>query len=193
MKSRRIMALCLTVCMSIFVFAGCESKGKRADFSGINTVCELATLRCYYHNVAKGETEASGMFKFLGVGYKKIWIEYSGIVEIGIDVSKVTISDPDKNGVVQVTIPDAKVLNVRPDEKSISKPLVDTGFLTKITKEEEIAALAAAQEDMEETAKSNTSLLLQAKERAKKTIEGYIKNVGQQIGKDYTVEWKDIE
>ena len=43
---------------------------KKADFSGINSVCELTTLKCYYHNVAKAETEASGVFKGFGIGYK---------------------------------------------------------------------------------------------------------------------------
>jgi hypothetical protein len=46
---------------------------------------------------------------------------------------------------------------------------------------------------MEETAKENGNLLNQAKERAKSLIEGYVKNVGEQIGKEYTVEWVDAK
>lgn len=124
---------------------------------------------------------------------KKIWTEYSGIVELGIDVNKVSISKPDDKGVVKVTIPDAEILNVDLDEDSMSEPLTDTGFMTKITKEEETAALAEAQNDMEETAQENTALLAQAKERAKNLIEGYVKNIGEQIGEAYTVEWADAE
>lgn len=133
------------------------------------------------------------MFKKLGIGYKKIWTEYSGIVELGIDVNKVSISKPDDKGVVKVTIPDAEILNVDLDEDSMSEPLTDTGFMTKITKEEETAALAEAQNNMEETAQENTTLLAQAKERAKNIIEGYVKNVGEQIGEEYTVEWVEAE
>lgn len=143
--------------------------------------------------MAKAETEASGLFKKLGTGYKKIWTEYSGIVELGIDVNKVSISKPDDKGVVKVTIPDAEILNVDLDEDSMSEPLTDTGFMTKITKEEETAALAEAQNNMEETAQENTALLAQAKERAKNLIEGYVKNVGEQIGEEYTVEWVEAE
>ena len=100
-------------------------------------MCELATLKCYYHNVAKAETEASGIFaKWLKTGYKKIWTEYSGIIEYGIDISQVTVSEPDKNGVVTVTMPDAQVLNVDVDEDSLGTPLTDTGFLTSVTTEE---------------------------------------------------------
>lgn len=179
------VVLCLT---------GCGKETQTADFSGVTSVCELATLKCYYHNVAKAETEASGIFaKWLKTGYKKIWTEYSGIIEYGIDISQVTVSEPDKNGVVTVTIPDAQVLNVDVDEDSLGTPLTDTGFLTSVTTEEKTTTLAGAQEAMEQQAKENTEMLSQAKARAKTLIEEYIKNVGESIGEEYTVEWKDAE
>lgn len=193
MKRKKI--LCLLV-ISMLCLTGCADKKeekKETDFSAIQSVCELATLKCYYHNVAKSETEASGLFKWLGTGYKKIWTEYSGIVELGVDVSKVSVSKPSKDGVVKVTIPDAEILSVDLDEDSMGEPLTDTGFMTKITKEEETEALAEAQNHMEETANENGNLLNQAKERAKSLIEGYVKNVGEQIGKEYTVEWVDAK
>ncbi len=179
------VVLCLT---------GCGKETQTADFSGVTSVCELATLKCYYHNVAKAETEASGIFaKWLKTGYKKIWTEYSGIIEYGIDISQVTVSEPDKNGVVTVTMPDAQVLNVDVDEESLGTPLTDTGFLTSGTTEEKTTTLAGAQEAMEQQAKENTEMLSQAKARAKTLIEEYIKNVGESIGEEYTVEWKDAE
>ncbi|MFQ6845788.1 MAG: DUF4230 domain-containing protein [Oliverpabstia sp.] len=179
------VVLCLT---------GCGKEIQTADFSGVTSVCELATLKCYYHNVAKAETEASGIFaKWLKTGYKKIWTEYSGIIEYGIDISQVTVSEPDKNGVVTVTMPDAQVLNVDVDEDSLGTPLTDTGFLTSVTTEEKTTTLAGAQEAMEQQAKENTEMLSQAKARAKTLIEEYIKNVGESIGEEYTVEWKDAE
>lgn len=55
------------------------------------------------------------------------------------------------------------------------------------------AALAKAQENMRKTAQENDALLMQAKERAKNLIEGYIKNIGEQIGREYTVEWTDAK
>ena len=179
------VVLCLT---------GCGKETQTADFSGVTSVSELATLKCYYHNVAKAETEASGIFaKWLKTGYKKIWTEYSGIIEYGIDISQVTVSEPDKNGVVTVTMPDAQVLNVDVDEDSLGTPLTDTGFLTSVTTEEKTTTLAGAQEAMEQQAKENTEMLSQAKARAKTLIEEYIKNVGESIGEEYTVEWKDAE
>ena len=178
----------------VFCLTGCGKEIQTADFSGVTSVCELATLKCYYHNVAKAETEASGIFaKWLKTGYKKIWTEYSGIIEYGIDISQVTVSEPDKNCVVTVTMPDAQVLNVDVDEESLGTPLTDTGFLTSVTTEEKTTTLAGAQEAMEQQAKENTEMLSQAKARAKTLIEKYIKNVGESIGEEYTVEWKDAE
>lgn len=195
-KMKRKKIVCLLV-ISMLCIGGCGDKNQKkeeeADFSAISSVCELATLKCYYHNVAKSETEASGLFKWLGKGYKKIWTEYSGIVELGIDVSKVSVEKPTADGVVKVTIPDAEILSVDLDEDSMGEPLTDTGFMTEITKEEETEALAEAQNHMEETANENGNLLNQAKERAKSLIEGYVKNVGEQIGKEYTVEWVEAE
>ena len=194
-KMKRKKIVCLLV-ISMLCIGGCGDKNQKkeeeADFSAISSVCELATLKCYYHNVAKSETEASGLYKWLGKGYKKIWTEYSGIVELGIDVSKVSVKKPTADGVVKVTIPDAEILSVDLDEDSMSEPLTDTGFMTEITKEEETEALAEAQNHMEETANENGNLLNQAKERAKSLIEGYVKNVGEQIGKEYTVEWVEF-
>lgn len=138
-KTNRGIRMLAVLAASGVCLTGCAEKKKEADFSGINSVCELATLKCYYHNVAKGETKASGLLKWFGTGYKKIWTEYSGIVELGIDVNKVSVSSPGADGVVKITIPDAEILNVDLDEDSMGEPLTDTGFLTEITKEEETA------------------------------------------------------
>ena len=73
----------------------------------------------------------------------------------------------------------------------MQEPLTETGLFTEITKEEETAALAEAQDDMKKTAQENEALLSQAKERAKNLIEGYVKNVGDQVGKEYSVIWID--
>lgn len=180
------VAFALVLALGIFGLSGCSAQEeKSADFSGVQSVAELATLKCYYHNVAKAEEEGN----FLNWGYKKVWTEYDGIVEVGVDVSQVTIGEPDSDGKVQVHVPDAQVLDVNVDKDSITAPLVDAGFLTNVTTEEKTAAFAQAQKTMEEAAMQNSAILSQSRERAKQVIEGYVKNVGAEMGKDYTVEW----
>ncbi|HBM47112.1 MAG TPA: hypothetical protein DD387_04725 [Lachnoclostridium sp.] len=185
-----IFAVTMVICCT-----GCSGKQTKKivspDFSSISSVCQLATLKCYYHNVAKAETEASGFFKWLGVGYKKMWLEYDGTVDLGIDASKVKVGEPDTDGKIRIMIPDAQVMSSDVVIESMGQPLIDTGFMTKVTKEEETEALAKAQSDMVESAKNDEAMLKQAKERAQNLIEGYIKNVGELIGEEYTVIWEN--
>ena len=47
---------------------------------------------------------------------------------MGIDVNKVSISKPDADGVVKITIPDAEMLDVDLDEESMSEPLTDAFY-----------------------------------------------------------------
>ena len=191
---KKIKIIVFNMLLCTLCFSGCGKEKEVADFSGITSVCELATLKCYYHNVAKTETKASGIFgKWLKTGYKKIWTEYDGIIEYGVDINKVTVSEPSKNGVVTITIPDAQVLSVDVDEDSISTPLTDKGFLTSTSTEEKVETLNKAQSDMEEKAEKDNETLMRAKERAKTLLEEYIKNIGESIGEEYTVEWKDAE
>lgn len=162
-----------------------ESK-KKADFSGITKICELATLRCFYHNTTELRQDATGLFNY---GYKKLWMEYTGVIEVGIDADQVKVQKPDENNVVKVSVPEAKVLNVTADTASMSQPITDTGIFTKITTEDQDEAFSQAQEDMEKEAKEDQSILARGQDNAKKLIEEYIVNVGRQIGETYTVEW----
>ena len=161
--------------------------------SSIRRICKLATLKCYYHNV----TEWSNPGDFFNAG-KKLWMEYDGIVDAGIDGSKVKISDPDQDGVVTVTIPKATILKKDLDEKSIyeinsNSPL--WGFVPiygSISTEERKEALAAAQNDMEASATHNETILDEAQERAEKIIKNNIEKIGEAAGKQYTVKFIPI-
>lgn len=79
-------------------FTKSQKENEIVDFSGVNKICELSTLRCYYHNVAELRKEPDGIFKYglFNYGFKKLWIEYTGIVEVGIDVDQVQVYEPDE-------------------------------------------------------------------------------------------------
>ena len=124
-------------------------------------------------------------------GYKKMWIEYDGIVTVGIDFEKVQIEKPDVNSTVRIYVPDAQVFDVDADEDSMSDPFTKTGKFTKITVEEKADAFSAAQATMRTNAESDNNILTQAKNNAKELIKQYVINVGKQIGKEYKVEWID--
>lgn len=180
---KALLAIILVVFM-LFV-AGCSPTVKDRGFTQLKAICELASLKGYYHNVAEMEY---GGFIF-GIGFKKIWIEYGGIVKVGIDANKVSITNPDSNGLVRVTIPNVEILSMDFDENSLKEyaesNLPFNGFSTA----EKMKALTIAQEDMYQSASTNRSLMMQGQERAKKVIKQYIEKVGEAIGKQYTVEW----
>lgn len=143
---RAIAALCVATLACSAVGCGEEKKEAIPTFSNATYIAQMATLKCYYHNTAKLSHEGSWFFNN---GYKRMWMEYSGIVKYGIDADKVTIS-PDANGHrVIITVPPAHVLD-DPDvnEKSFSKPLVSTGFATSITAEEKTEMFDKAQQSM---------------------------------------------
>ena len=192
MKNTKFTCVILITLLSINCLFGCGSQKQKPDFSSIKSVCELSTLKCYYHNVATYEKNAHGLLKVFGSGYKKIWIEYSGIVNLGIDINKVDISEPDTNNVITIKIPDAEVQSTSLDKSTLSEPLTDKGVFNKITTEEKTEALSSAQQNMKETAQKDTSLLAQAKEHAKLILQGYINNLGEEFNEEYTIKWVDV-
>lgn len=155
--------------------------------SEIKSIGELATLKAYYHNVAEYNQDSAGVFKYglFQYGYKKCWIEYDGIVQMGVDANQIQVQQPDENNVVQIYMPEAQVLSVDADENSISDPITEAGKFTKITLEEKNQAYANAQTEMEEDAKKDTRLLNKAQSNAKKMIENYVKKIDE----NYEVKW----
>ncbi len=186
--NRKITKFTILLILCTIIASGCTSKNNAKEFIHLKKISELATLKTYYHNVA--DMEHPGFF--LGIGFKKIWVEYSGIVKIGIDPIKISISNPDEQGKVKVTIPKAKVLSIDFDENSIKEfsesNIPFNGFSTL----EKLEALSDAQDDMKSKVSNDMNLLMQGQDRAKEVIEKYIQSVGNSIGKTYTVEWIEL-
>lgn len=174
---------------------GCDrikvKESVQAEFSAVNRICELATLRCYYHDVAEYEEHPEDrlLHNIFQYGYKKFWIEYDGIIEVGVDVSKVKVNEPDKNGVVKIYVPKAEILNIQADLESMGDWISETGMFTKITIAEKSEAFSKAQETMRINAQKDNNILLQAQENAKELLRQYVINVGKDLGEEYTVEW----
>ena len=84
-KLKKFVVLCLAV---IMLFTACGKKGeevtKELSITQMQTICELATLKCYYHNVAKLTKEKEVLWWDTSA---ELWIEYSGIVKLGVDIA----------------------------------------------------------------------------------------------------------
>lgn len=195
-KTRVTLLACAATIVSTALL-GCsvlqqEKQDEVPDFSAAQHICELSTLDVYYHNVARAKQDASGPFGwFFNNGYKRMWFEYSGIVEFGIDFTKVSISKPSDSNTVTISLPQAEITDVKIDEDTITEPVIETGFMTSFSTEEKTEALRNAQQDMREAAEQDESLKFQARERARDMLESYVTNMGELIGEKYTVVWVD--
>lgn len=161
------------------------------EVTQMQSICELSVMECYYHNVAKYyEEDATGAWFW--AKDKKFWIEYSGIVTIGVDASLVSMEVDGTT--VTITIPEAEVLQCEVDETSLSKDsfIVDSQS-ADITAEDQTYAFDQAQTDLWNTAASDTTLLAQAQERTKQLLEDYVKNIGDAFGIKYTVKWVYVD
>ena len=155
--------------------------------SQMKSICELATMDCYYHNVAKfKEEDAQGILWWKKD--KEFWIEYSGVVTIGIDVSLVNIEvDGDE---VAITLPPAKVLECRVDESTLTEDaFIVADDSADIDAEDQTEAFKEAQDNMKKTASEDTALLSNAQQRAQKLLEDYVNNIGNSVGKQYKIKW----
>ncbi len=166
------------------------------DLSHVKSICNLATLECYYHNVAKSVKESGSGLAHQGEEDRVFWIEYTGIAKIGIDISEVKM-EVDGDTIV-ITLPKATLISLEiqtPEEDNYiaEKDKSVLWYSVSITAEDQTAAISSAQEQMEETVESNTALLTNAEDRAKKLIENYITQIGNLTGSTYTIEWKYAE
>lgn len=193
------MKLCRIACALLIALIACLglsacTEEKKPDFSGCKRVAELATLECTFHNVAEIYNDGTDVLFGINVGYKKAWFEYDGRVTLGVDVSKVSVDEPNADGVVVVHIPNAQVLGLPDaDSTTFSDVYYDKGLFVEIGTVDQNEALNAAQAEMKESAENNPELMRQARDRAKTLLEQYIIGVGESIGKDYTVQFVDAE
>ena len=66
----RKIAIALVLILVMSAFSGCAQKStnnpKEPDITQIRSICNLATLECYYHNVAKSEKKAGSGISHIG-------------------------------------------------------------------------------------------------------------------------------
>ena len=193
MKRLVVVLLIIAICFSC---VACSNKNDSSSemapqASQMKAICELATMECYYHNVAKYlEEDASGVL--LWKKDREFWVEYTGTVTIGIDTSLVNIEVDGEN--VTITIPPAKVLSCKVDDKTLTE---DSFIVAKdsaaVEAEHQTEAFTEAQAKMQEAASSDTVLLANAQQRAQELLEDYVNNIGDCVGKTYKIKWIYLE
>ena len=181
------------IIMVCFFCAACakQSKSIEPKAAQMRSICELATMECYYHNVAKYKEEnASGILWWQKD--RHFWMEYAGVVTIGVDTSLMNIEVKDEN--VTITIPPAKVLGCKVDETTLTEDsFIVAQNSAKVEAEHQTEAFKSAKDKLESEAKSNFTLLAAAQQRVQKLLEDYVTNIGNSVGKTYKIKWIYLE
>lgn len=181
-----IMAACLAL-------AGCASSNaaNKTAVSGamepqinqMQSICELATMECYYRNVAKYYEEDATKTLWWGKD-RKFWV--------GIDASLVDIEVEGEN--VTITLPSAKVLGCKVDPDSLSEEsFIVAKDSAKVEAEHQTQVFKEAQAQIEEAASNDAALLGNAQQRVQELLENYVTTIGEFTGKTYTIHWKFID
>lgn len=191
-KMKRIVAfVIISLMMFTCVACGEETITMVPQVSDMRAICELATMDCYYHNVAKYNEENAESFLWFTKD-KHFWIEYAGVVTLGVDVAKIKIEV--LHNKVTITIPAAEVLSCKVDEATLTE---DSFIVAKnsadVTAEDQTNAFKEAQSQMLEKASKDTVLLVQAQQRVQLLLEDYVQNIGNTIGMEYEIEWIYLE
>lgn len=192
---KKIISIILTAIIGFSLVACSNGKNTNRDIepqaSQMKSICELSTMKCYYHTVAKYmDADAAGALWWKKD--RKFWVEYSGIVTIGIDTSLVNIEVDGEN--VTITIPPAKVLGCKVDENTLNEEsFIVAKDSAKVEAEHQTEAFKEAQAKMQEEASSDTVLLSTAQQRAQKLLEDYVNNIGNCVGKSYIIKWVYLE
>ncbi len=188
---KRITCISLVLMLCFFCVSCMKSDTQYSnvdlEVSQMKSICELATMDCYYHNVAKyTKDDASGMW-----WWKKdrhFWVEYAGIISMGIDVSRVEIKVSDSH--VTITIPPAEVFDCTVDMKTLNKDsFIVAKDSAKVEAEHQTEALKHAQANMKKSANNDKNLLATAQLHAQNLLSDYVTNIGKLTGKTYKIEW----
>ena len=201
MKNLKYVYLLILLVFSCFIVLGCgkdtsDSLDNEITQEQISSIGKLATIECYYNNVAhldKAKEDSDNLLTKLIGKDRKMWIEYTGFVRVGVDMKKVGITQNGSN--VTVTMPDAEILDIGIVDDTFTEDSIitsDDSFFAKnkITYDDQKKMIEYAQEDMKTQMANDSALLEKSKTRAKSMIESYIHSMGEIKGTYYSITWK---
>ena len=150
-------------------------------------ICQLGVMECYYHNVAKFfEEHAAG--HWFWAKDEHFWIEYDGVVRVGVDASRVTAEL--KGTDITISLPPTEILDSRVEPDSMR--FIVAKDSAQVTGQDEVLALKEAQAQLEELAGADDLLLSEAQTRVEELLSSYIKNLLEPSGQAYTLRFERL-
>ena len=218
---KKVLAVLLLTAFSCCAACSCSAKGSTAstmvaaaetsstttiaettepiikpDTYQIQSICNLATLKCYFHNTAKGVKEAGTGVSHWGEKDTPFWFEYTAQATLGIDGNQVNMVIDGND--ITVYMPHAKILgNITVDPDSTSNPIYRPNAWyrndVEITAADVTKSMSKANDEIRAQISSDKTLLNSAEKRAKDLIENYIAQIMELSGVNYKIHWESLE
>lgn len=176
------------------------TESMQPDIVQIRNICDLATYRVYFHNVAKAVKPRSSGLSGIGESDRQFWFEYSGYVDLGVDMSRVTMTI--EGDVVTVTMPSVGPIggvNVDSSSYDFDSVIIEGehwyNFINPndITATDLTNAINDTNTDTMYSILSDNTIMMTAQQRAEELIENYIQLVGKYSDTHFTVVFEHIE
>lgn len=188
---KKIVALFMAVLMFILCSScGSQIEPAEPEIVQMRSICELATMDCYFHRVLRYYQEDAEKGWFGISKDMNFWVEYTAVVSVGVDASLVTMQVSETE--VTITIPPAEVFDIAVDDLTQDSFIVDKKS-ADVKAEHEAAAFADAEKQLREAVESDATLLASAQSRAMSLMEDYIKNLGDLVGVEYSINWVYVD
>lgn len=187
--NKKIVLYILTFLMIIPFICGCGKKRDvELDVDQLRKISNWVTLEAKYHNVAVvNKTAGTGLAHF-GEVDRKAWIEYTGIIKIGVVADDIDMTV--KGNKVKITMPKPSVLfiNYKDYNENSFYRSKDSWFnKNKLEYTDVNEAMKVADEKMLEKVNSNQKLFDESKNNLEVLMRNYIEGVGELNGIKYEV------
>ncbi len=162
----------------------------------IQYACQLATIECYYHNVARSTKTAGTGVSHWGEEDTEFWFEYSAQATLGIEASQVYMVFNGNH--ITVYMPHAGIIgNINVDPESVTDPVYPPHRWYQndvdITADDVTRAMDRANDDIAEEIINDPYLLGSAERRAQDLISSYIAQIMKYSGLTYEVDFEFID
>lgn len=181
------VTFCVTAC-------GDKSVSLKECIDKMTLESELVTYDAFYHNVIEyNKSKGSGLSHIFEKD-REMFVEYTGTIELGIDLSDVKIEVVDNQ--VNVFVPKAKVVGEPDVDKSQFNENCfienEDGLINKnpISLDDSSKTFQEAQDNMKEYASNDKDILKQAQVRSQLILEEMIRNFVPLEDDQYTINFE---
>lgn len=186
----------VVIVIAFLCITGCNKNNEKLiaeNLEKIDLTGDLVTYEAYYHNVVEYEQEKGTGITHILEKDRKMFIEYTGTIKLGIDMSKVDVKVKGKE--IDVYIPKATIIGEPNIDKDTFKKenfiqSKDGINKNKITADDAEEAFRKAQNNIKKEAMENDKILALAQKRAKVILENNIKAVINLNSSQYEINWE---